>query len=70
MASLYGQNRKSILYLAVLIGIIILMNLVSLNILPLGQELFYMLLLILIIWVSIGVAIILRWFRLTFRKIG
>jgi len=69
VAGLIQHNRKVTWYLIVLLIIVILMNLITVGIIPLGDTAILIFAIILIIWIGVGLFYLLWWVRVTFRKV-
>ncbi|MHA1755112.1 MAG: hypothetical protein ACTSYR_06365 [Candidatus Odinarchaeia archaeon] len=69
MAEIIQVNKKVTFYMVVLLAIIIVMNLLSIGIIPVNGLLNQILFIILLIWISLGIAMVLRWVWKTFKPV-
>ncbi|MEM2907328.1 MAG: hypothetical protein QW739_04565 [Candidatus Odinarchaeota archaeon] len=62
------HSRNTIIYIAILLLIALVFNLVSLGIIQVDSRLQLALLAVLLVWISVGVAILVRWLVKIFRS--
>lgn len=63
------SNKTSIIYIVVLLSIALIFNLTSIGFLSVDWRIQLILLSILLIWISIGVAILIRWLFKIYRTV-